>query len=145
MIARMAWCSFPSRPLVSGEVMRVPHPIPYQGSKRNLASAILSHIPAKVAALIEPFAGSAAVTLAAAARGLAERYVINHILRPGFITTQDLKARTLRLQKNIPSYVKEIVEQHLKSNPGVQPLANTFSSLMRVCAQDKNQNFGTGT
>jgi len=62
--------------------MRVPHPIPYQGSKRNLAPAILSYIPAKVAALIEPFAGSAAVTLAAAARGLAERYVINDLNRP---------------------------------------------------------------
>ena len=82
MIARMAWGSFPLRPFASGEVMRVPHPIPYQGSKRNLAPAILSYIPAKVAALIEPFAGSAAVTLAAAARGLAERYVINDLNRP---------------------------------------------------------------
>jgi len=62
--------------------MRVPHPIPYQGSKRNLASAILSYIPPGVAALIEPFAGSAAVTLAAAARGLAERFVINDLNRP---------------------------------------------------------------
>jgi len=70
------------RPFVDGEAMRVPHPIPYQGSKRNLASAILSHIPAKVTALIEPFAGSAAVTLAAAARGLADRYVINDLNRP---------------------------------------------------------------
>ena len=62
--------------------MRVPHPIPYQGSKRNLASAILGYFPANVAVLIEPFAGSAAVTLAAAARGLAERYVINDLNRP---------------------------------------------------------------
>ena len=31
---------------------------------------------------------------------------------------ENLKERTLRLQRNIPSYVKEIVEQHLKSNPG---------------------------
>jgi DNA adenine methylase len=62
--------------------MKVPHPIPYQGSKRNLASAILGYIPGKAAALIEPFAGSAAVTLAAAAQGLAERYVINDLNRP---------------------------------------------------------------
>jgi DNA adenine methylase len=62
--------------------MRVPHPIPYQGSKRNLAPAILSYAPARVGALIEPFAGSAAVTLAAAARGSAERYVINDLNRP---------------------------------------------------------------
>jgi hypothetical protein len=30
-----------------------------------------------------------------------------------------LKQRTLRLQKNIPGYVKEIIEQHLKSGPGL--------------------------
>jgi DNA adenine methylase len=78
----MAWASFPLRPFASGELMGVPHPIPYQGSKRNLASAILSYVPTKVAALIEPFAGSAAVTLAAAARGLAERYVINDLNEP---------------------------------------------------------------
>jgi hypothetical protein len=29
-----------------------------------------------------------------------------------------LKQRTLRLQKNIPGYVKEIIEQHLKAEPG---------------------------
>ena len=57
--------------------MRVPHPIPYQGSKRNLASAILEYFPGDISAVIEPFAGSAAVTLAAAARDLAARFVIN--------------------------------------------------------------------
>jgi len=30
---------------------------------------------------------------------------------------EKLRERTLRLQKNIPGYVKEIVEQHLKSEP----------------------------
>ena len=49
-----------------------PHPIPYQGSKRRLAAAILAHAPS-CARLIEPFAGSAAISLAAAARGLARR------------------------------------------------------------------------
>ena len=78
----MACGGLPLRPLARGDAMRVPHPIPYQGSKRNLASAILGYFPAKVAVLMEPFAGSAAVTLAAAARGLAERYVINDLNRP---------------------------------------------------------------
>ncbi len=81
-MVRTASGGFPLHPSASGEVMRVPHPIPYQGSKRNLASAILSYVPANVATLIEPFAGSAAVTLAAAARGLAERYVINDLNQP---------------------------------------------------------------
>ena len=62
--------------------MKVPHPIPYQGSKRNLAPAILGYFPRHIATLIEPFAGSAAITLAAAARGLAERYVIADLNQP---------------------------------------------------------------
>jgi DNA adenine methylase len=62
--------------------MKVPHPIPYQGSKRNLAPAILGYFPQDVAALIEPFAGSAAITLAAAVRGLADRYVIADLNEP---------------------------------------------------------------
>jgi DNA adenine methylase len=62
--------------------MRVPHPIPYQGSKRNLARAILRCFPERVATLMEPFGGSAAITLAAAAGGAAERYVINDLNKP---------------------------------------------------------------
>lgn len=53
-----------------------PHPIPYQGSKRLLAAAILAHAPGRVRRLIEPFAGSAAISLAAAARDLAAHYAI---------------------------------------------------------------------
>jgi len=30
---------------------------------------------------------------------------------------QRLKERRLRLQRNIPSYVKEVVERHLESDP----------------------------
>ncbi len=61
----------------------VPHPIPYQGSKRRLATAILSHIPAGAyTRLIEPFAGSAAVTLAAAHQKLFTSYVIGDRLEP---------------------------------------------------------------
>ncbi len=60
---------------------RVPHPIPYQGSKRLLAAAILRHATA-AGRLVEPFAGSAAITLAAAARGLAQRFLIADRLAP---------------------------------------------------------------
>lgn len=62
--------------------MRIPHPIPYQGSKRGLASAILAYFPDPMGRLIEPFAGSAALTLAAASRGLASGYVINDLNEP---------------------------------------------------------------
>ncbi|HEU4409214.1 MAG TPA: DNA adenine methylase [Polyangiaceae bacterium] len=62
---------------------RVPHPLPYQGSKRRLAAAILAEAgPGPYAALYEPFCGSAALTLAAAARGLAPRFVLGDSLEP---------------------------------------------------------------
>ncbi|HWG11317.1 MAG TPA: DNA adenine methylase [Rhodanobacteraceae bacterium] len=56
--------------------MAIPHPIPYQGSKRRLAPLIARHFPANVRVMHEPFAGSAAMTLYAAQHGLAQRFVI---------------------------------------------------------------------
>jgi DNA adenine methylase len=61
---------------------RLPHPIPYQGSKRRLAGPILRDVRGRVGTLYEPFAGSAAITIAAAARGLADAYVIGDSLHP---------------------------------------------------------------
>jgi DNA adenine methylase len=61
----------------------LPHPIPYQGSKRNLASRILDLVyghPFKV--MYEPFAGSAATTIAAANAKIAKTYVIGDSLSP---------------------------------------------------------------
>jgi len=55
----------------------VAHPIPYQGSKRRLARVILRCFPDDVGRLVEPFAGSAAVTLAAAYHGRAGRFLLN--------------------------------------------------------------------
>ena len=61
----------------------VPHPIPYQGSKRRLATAILCHVKAQnYHRLVEPFAGSAAVTLAAATGKTFSRYLIADKLEP---------------------------------------------------------------
>ncbi len=57
--------------------MKIPHPIQYQGSKRNLAPRILPYFPRNIRKLVEPFAGSAAITLAAAEKQLAQSYVIN--------------------------------------------------------------------
>lgn len=55
----------------------VPHPIPYQGSKRRLAQAILSHVqPGRHGRLVEPFVGSGAVTLAAARYGEFKQFVL---------------------------------------------------------------------
>ena len=61
----------------------IPHPIPYQGSKRRLSAAILSYIPAKrYTRLVEPFAGSAAITLAAATQRKFNSYLIGDALEP---------------------------------------------------------------
>lgn len=61
----------------------VPHPIPYQGSKRRLAKAILSHVPTDhYKRLVEPFAGSAAVSLAAAYHDRFSEFFISDRLLP---------------------------------------------------------------
>ncbi len=62
--------------------MRTPHPIPYQGSKRLLAPAILDYFPHDATRLLEPFAGAAAVSIAAARKGKARRIVLNDINQP---------------------------------------------------------------
>jgi len=40
-------------------ILKVPHPIQYQGSKRGLAPIILRYLPIKMGRLVEPFADAA--------------------------------------------------------------------------------------
>jgi len=61
---------------------RLPHPIPYQGSKRVLASRIGLCVPRDIDVWFEPFAGSAAMTLWALEARVARRYVIADVLAP---------------------------------------------------------------
>lgn len=63
-------------------MLRLPHPIPYQGSKRNLAPLIAPYVPARIERWYEPFAGSAAMTIWAASNDVAEHYVISDALIP---------------------------------------------------------------
>jgi DNA adenine methylase len=63
-------------------INRVPHPIPYQGSKRALAPAISRFVEGKARTLYEPFAGSAAFSLYAAAHKMADRFIIGDSLEP---------------------------------------------------------------
>lgn len=60
----------------------VPHPIPYQGSKRSLAPAILRYFPNEMTRFVEPFAGSAALSLAAAHAGVAQSFILNDAHEP---------------------------------------------------------------
>lgn len=59
-----------------------PHVIPYQGSKRKLAQDILSFMSFDIDTLYEPFVGSGAITLAAAANGKAQNFVVADKLEP---------------------------------------------------------------
>jgi len=61
---------------------RMPQPIPYQGSKRNIAHHILSFFPETIECLIEPFAGSAAVSVAAAYAHPNLRFHLNDLNGP---------------------------------------------------------------
>ena len=62
--------------------INIPLPFQYQGSKRNLAPRILEHLPRKMNRLVEPFAGSGAVSLACAVRGRSGEYWLNDVNRP---------------------------------------------------------------
>lgn len=61
---------------------RMPQPIPYQGSKRNIAKRILSLVPDNVGTLVEPFAGSAAVSIRAAYTNRAKQFHLNDLNTP---------------------------------------------------------------
>ena len=69
--------------------MKVPHLVQYQGSKRNLAAEILKYFPSKINRLIEPFAGTAAITLACATKKMSNKFVINDLNKP-LINLMDL-------------------------------------------------------
>jgi DNA adenine methylase len=57
-------------------------PIPYQGSKRKIADAILVYAQDTFDCLYEPFAGSAAISIAAKQRGIAKKYFISDVCSP---------------------------------------------------------------
>jgi len=83
--------------------MKIPHPIPYQGSKRNLAQKILSFFPANTMTLFEPFAGSAAISIAAAFRKRSKHFHLN-----------DINAPLIALWDSIINRPEQISEQYAK-------------------------------
>lgn len=63
-------------------MLKLPHPIPYQGSKRKLAPLIGCYVPADIDTWYEPFAGSAAMALWAARHRNIRRIVLGDSLGP---------------------------------------------------------------
>jgi len=62
--------------------LSVPHPFPYQGSKRGLAKHILPYFPSNVDCLIEPFCGASAISLSASTYGLTNKIILNDLNKP---------------------------------------------------------------
>lgn len=91
-----------------------PHPIPYQGSKRLLAPAILTFVPTRrFRRLIEPFAGSAAVTLAAARRNIFREYLIADVLKP----LTGIWRAILEDPEQLSAGYKQLWESQMQSDP----------------------------
>ncbi|MBD2299661.1 DNA adenine methylase [Nostoc sp. FACHB-190] len=63
-------------------MVSLPHPIQYQGSKRKLASVILNFLPNKVERFLEPFAGTAAISIAVASKHISQSFWLNDINKP---------------------------------------------------------------
>lgn len=98
--------------------MIVPQPFQCQGSKRALAPLILNFLPLKARRLVDPFTGSAAMTLAYAARMRADRYWVNDLNKP--------LADLLNLMINRP-----------------EELADAYAELWKGQAQDALEYFYT--
>jgi len=90
----------------------LPHPIQYQGSKRNLASDILRFLPNRVERLIEPFAGTAAISIAASSRLITQRFWINDLNKP---LVELLKLIVEEPEKISDAYTALWYEQHRDS------------------------------
>jgi DNA adenine methylase len=60
----------------------LPHPVQYQGSKRNIAAHILKFLPHQIERLVEPFAGTGAISIATAAQQNARNFWLNDLNEP---------------------------------------------------------------
>lgn len=75
----------------------VPQPIPYQGSKRQLAPEIMRYFPESIHRLVEPFAGSAAISIAIASRKRAKTFWLNDAHGPLVALWQEIVERPTQL------------------------------------------------
>ena len=84
--------------------MTVPQPFQYQGSKRALAPLILQYLPVNTTRLVEPFCGSAALSIATAARGRAKEFWLNDFNAP----LAQLLSLIINSQKELGKSYKEL-------------------------------------
>lgn len=84
--------------------MAIPQPFQYQGSKRALAALILRYLPSKMTRLVEPFCGSAAVSIATAVRGGTREFWLNDFNKP----LAELLALIINNPKELAKYYGEL-------------------------------------
>ncbi len=84
--------------------MTVPQPFQYQGSKRALAPLILQYLPPGTTRLVEPFCGSAALSIASAARGRVGEFWLNDFNAP----LAQLLSQIINSPKELGKFYKEI-------------------------------------
>jgi DNA adenine methylase len=84
--------------------MKIPQPIPYQGSKRGIASEILHFFPTRFDRLVEPFAGSAAISIAAASREMVSSFWLNDAHKPLIDLWREIVNRTEKLAKDYENH-----------------------------------------
>lgn len=60
----------------------LPHFIQYQGSKRILAKHILQFLPKGISRLVEPFAGTAAISVATSESQITRKFWLNELNKP---------------------------------------------------------------
>lgn len=62
--------------------MKAPHLVQYQGSKRIIAPEIIKFFPNRINRLIEPFSGTCAISILAAAENKCDSFWVNDINEP---------------------------------------------------------------
>lgn len=135
---------------------RMPHLVQYQGSKRLLAPQILRCMPHRFERLVEPFSGTAAISVAVAREGRANKFHINDLNAPliGLLQNavenpQDLVNAYAALWNEQFSYedghVRHFYEVRDRFNRGEETPANMLYLLARcvkgAVRYGKNGNF----
>jgi DNA adenine methylase len=111
---------------------RIPHPIPYQGSKRLLAPIILGLMPSGIETLYEPFAGSAAVSLAAVHHGLVKRVHLNDSYGPLIDIWKSIVASPTQLAQEYEALWTEQLGQESSFYDRVRAEFNTSSTPAKL-------------
>lgn len=106
------------------KTINIPHPFPYQGSKRGIAKYILPYFPSDVQCLIEPFCGAGAVSIAAAAHGLAKQFILNDLNKPLMDLWSEILERPSAL---CDEYEKQWIEQQLDRKAYFFKVRNEFN------------------